>query len=103
MVLKDLSVRKMTMDIHTDLEGLKRIISLKNDKLMIYQFDRPISELPEFGQLPDNSALQNLRQKGLKHYFYIDPEFVTLGSYDPDFIHRIKENSELKSGASPSE
>ena len=31
-----------------------------------------------------------LKQNGLKHYFFVDFEFITIGSFDPEFIHQIE-------------
>lgn len=94
--LKNLSVRQMEMDVQTDLSGLKKILELNTGQFRIYQFDKPISDTLEIERLPENKHIQILRQNGLKHFFFIDFEMVTIGSFDPEFIWQIETQSKFE-------
>ena len=94
--LKNLSVRQMEMDVQTDLNGLKKILELNTRQLRIYQFDKPISDTLEIDRLPENNRKQILKQNGLKHFFFIDFEFITIGSFESEFISRIELNPKFE-------
>lgn len=93
---KNLSVRQMEMDVQTDLAGLKKVLALNTNQLRIYQFDRPIPDTLEIDRLPEENRNQILKQNGLRHFFFIDFEFVTVGSFDSEFINRIELNPKFK-------
>lgn len=90
--LKNLSVRNMEMDVQTDLKGLKEIINLNTSKLRIYQFAQPISNTLEIDRLPEMHRNLILKQNGLTHFFYLNFEFLTVSSFDPNFIEDIETN-----------
>lgn len=94
---KNLSVRQMEFDIQTDLCELKKILELNSNQLRIYQFDKPISDTLEIERLPEKSINQILKQNGLKHYFFIDFEIITIGSFETDFIKSIETNPTFES------
>ncbi|OXA78682.1 hypothetical protein SAMN05444397_109192 [Flavobacterium aquidurense] len=94
---KNLSVRQMEFDIQTDLSELKNILELNTDQLRIYQFDKPISDSLKIERLPEKSLNQILKQNGLRHYFFIDFEIITIGSFETDFIKSIETNPTFES------
>jgi hypothetical protein len=94
---KNLSVRQMQFDIQTDLSELKNILELNTNQLRIYQFDKPISDTLEIERLPEKSLNQILKQNGLRHYFFIDFEIITIGSFETDFIKSIETNPTFES------
>ena len=87
----------MEFDIQTDLSELKNILELNTNQLRIYQFDKPISDTLEIERLPEKSLNQILKQNGLRHYFFIDFEIITIGSFETDFIKSIKTNPTFES------
>ena len=89
---KKLSVRQMEMDIQTDLNGLKKILELGTRQLRIYQFEKPIPGTLEIERLPENNRNQILKQNGLKHFFWVNYEFLTVASFEVEFIKKIKLN-----------
>lgn len=94
---KNLSVRQMEFDIQTDLSELKNILELNTNQLRIYQFDKPIPDTLEIERLPEKSLDQILKQNGLLHYFFIDFEIITIGSFETDFIKSIENNPTFES------
>lgn len=93
---KNLSVRLMEMDVQTDLTGLKKIFELNTRQLRIYQFDKPISDTLEIEKLPEKNRNFILKQNGLKHYFFLNFEFITIGSFDSEFINGIELNPKFE-------
>jgi hypothetical protein len=93
---KNISVRRMEMDVQTDLNGLKKIIELNTRQLRIYQFEKPISDTLEIERLPENNRNQILKQNGLKHFFFINFEFITISSFESEFINRIELNPKFE-------
>lgn len=89
---KNLSVRQMKMDIQTDLKELNRILALNTNYLSVYQFDKPVPDTLELERLPKNTKDKILKQNGLKHWFWINFEFITVGSFDDSFINNIESN-----------
>ena len=87
---KNLSVRLMEMDVQTDLNGLKKILEMNTRQLRIYQFDKPIPDTLEIGSLPEKNRNQILKQNGLKHFFFVNFEFITIGSFDSEFLRNIE-------------
>ncbi len=93
---KNLSVRLMEMDVQTDLTGLKKILELNTRQLRIYQFDKPISDTLEIERLPEKNRNLILKQNGLKHYFFLNFEFITIGSFESEFINGIEVNPKFE-------
>lgn len=93
---KNLSVRQMEMDVQTDLNGLKKILELNTNQLRIYQFEKPVSDTLEIERLPEKNRNLILKQNGLKHFFFVDFEFITIGSFDSEFITRIELNPKFE-------
>lgn len=91
---KNLSIRHMIFDIQTDLEGLKKIVELNTIYLSIYQFDKSVPEtlVPRF--LPDKNKERILKQNGLKHHYWFNFEFLTITSFEEEFLTEIKMNEE---------
>ena len=92
---KNLSIRHMIFDIQTDLEGLQKIFQLNTPPyLSIYQFDKPIPNtlVPRF--LPDNHKELILKQNGLKHHDVFNFEFLTITSFEEEFLTEIQMNEE---------
>jgi len=94
--LENLSVRQMELDVQTDLSGLKQIIEMNTHHLSIYQFDKKISDTLEIERLPENNREQILKQNGLRHVFWINFEFLTVRSFDTEFIKSIKNNPQFE-------
>ena len=93
---KNLLIRQMEMDVQTDLNGLKKILELNTRQLRIYQFDKPISDTLEIERLPQNNRNQILKQNGLKHFFFVNFEFITIGSFESKFISEIESHPKFK-------
>ena len=93
---KNLSVRQMEMDVQTDLKGLKKILELNTRQLRIYQFDKPISDTLEIDRLPEKNRNLILKQNGLKHFFFVNFEFITIGSFESDFLSGIELNPKFE-------
>lgn len=92
LVLKDCSVRGMEFDLQTDLNGLKQILDMNTNQLRIYQFEKPVPHTLTLEQLSEKSKFQILRQNGLKHFFWLNFEFITVSSFEESFIEAIEEN-----------
>jgi hypothetical protein len=84
--LKNISVRQMEFDINTDLAGLKTLLGFNTYHMSIYQFDNPVPDTLNIDRLPEHSRLKILKQNGLHHIFFVHFEFVTIHSFDEDFI-----------------
>lgn len=93
---KNLSVRLMEMDVQTDLTGLKKILELNTRQLRIYQFGKPISGTLEIEKLPEKNRNLILKQNGLKHYFFLNFELITIGSFESEFINGIEVNPKFE-------
>ncbi len=93
---KNLSVRQMEMDVQTDLSGLKKILELNTNQLRIYQFEKPISDTLEMEKLPEKNRNLILKQNGLKHFFSVNFEFITVGSFESEFISGIELNPKFE-------
>lgn len=93
---KNLSVRQMEMDVQTDLNGLKKILELNTNQLRIYQFEKPISDTLEIERLPESNRNLILKQNGLKHFFFINFEFITIGSFVSEFMRGIESNPKFE-------
>ncbi|WGD35932.1 hypothetical protein [Olleya sp. YS] len=96
ITLKNLSVRQMVMDVQTDLDGLKNILNLNTNQLCIYQFEKPVSDTLEIERLPENNREEILKNNKMKHFFFIDFEFISIGSFDSKFIEQIESNPKFE-------
>ncbi|WP_397364001.1 hypothetical protein [Olleya sp. R77988] len=96
ITLNNLSVRLMEMDVQTDLDGLKKILNLNSNQLDIYQFEKPISDTFEIERLPKNNREAILKNNKMKHFFFVDFEYITIGSFDSEFIVQIESNPNFK-------
>ncbi len=91
-LLENLNVRMLECDVQTDLDGLKKILDLNTQQLRIYQFDKAIPDTLEFQHLADESKFQILKQNGLKHFYFLDFEILSIASFDEEFILKTKDN-----------
>ena len=82
-------VRNMHFDLKTDFLGLKELIKLNSRQLRIYQFEKEIPETLVIEHLPENAKTSILQNNGLKHIYWINFEFLTISSFDPDFISSV--------------
>jgi hypothetical protein len=89
----DLNIRQMEMDIQTDLIGLKNLLEINSHQLRIYQFDKNIPDSLIIENIPEKSRFDILKQNGLRHTFFLDFEFLTIRSFDFEYINAIKTNS----------
>ncbi|QHL87552.1 hypothetical protein GU926_08915 [Nibribacter ruber] len=92
LVLKDSLVRGMEFDLQTDLNGLKQILEMNTNQLRIYQFDKPVPDTLRLEHLPEDSKFKILKQNGLRHFFWVDFEFMTVSSFDDEFLKAIERN-----------
>lgn len=91
--LKNANVRQMTFDLQTNLTELKEILKLNTYQFSIYQFEKPVPHTLMLEQLSDKTKYKILQQNGLKHVFWINFEFISISSFDSNFIKGIKEHS----------
>lgn len=89
---ENLAVRNMEFDISTDLAGLRKILTLNNYQLRIYQFDKAIPHTLSLEHLPEYNREKILQQNGLKHTYFCDFEFLTISSTEEKFIEEIENN-----------
>lgn len=87
---KDLSVRMMKMDVQTDVEGLKKILKMNTNQLYVFQFDRKLSDTLWLESLPENRKFEILKENGLKQFFNLDFEYITISSFEEKAIDRIE-------------
>ncbi len=93
---KNLLVRQIEMDVQTDLNGLKKILELNTRQLRVYQFEKPIADTLEIERLPENNRYQILKQNGLKHFFFVNFELITIESFESEFIEKLNFTRNLK-------
>jgi len=89
---KNLSVRLMEMDVQTDLPGLKKILELNTRQLRIYQFEKPTPDTLEISNLSQKNRNRILKQNGMKHFFFVNFEYLTISSFDSEFLTNIETN-----------
>ncbi len=92
LVLEGVQVRCLQFDLKTDIEGLTGIIRHSIYSLLIYQFDKPIPDTLVIEYLPENAKEHILKQNGLKHIFNMDYEFLTISSFDEEFLDVIRQH-----------
>lgn len=93
--LNNILVRNMIFDLKTDLKGIEEILKLNINQLRIYQFEKSIPDTLIIENLPEKSREQILKNNGLKHFFWIDYEFVTICSFSEEFIIAIESNPKI--------
>ncbi|WP_375559238.1 hypothetical protein ACE193_16060 [Bernardetia sp. OM2101] len=91
--LRNISVRNMSVNLQVNLATLKEIIELNTQSLVIYQFAKPIPDTLLVNQLMEQSKENILIQNDLKHCFIVNFEFLTIKSFDENFINDIHKNS----------
>ncbi|MDP2385247.1 MAG: hypothetical protein Q8M29_02640 [Bacteroidota bacterium] len=89
--LENTSVRNMSFDLQTNLEGLKKILALNTRYLNIYQFKTPVPDTLTIEHLPENSKDKILAQNGLEHVIFIEFEFATIKSSNSEYLKATKE------------
>ncbi|WP_291724701.1 hypothetical protein [Bernardetia sp.] len=89
---ENISVRNMSLDLQVDLTTLRKLIELNTQSLIIYQFDKPIPDTLLVAELMEQSKENILFQNGLKHSFFINFEFLTVKSFDENFIEDLQKN-----------
>ncbi|MFO0435836.1 MAG: hypothetical protein ACK5ZT_11390 [Sphingobacteriaceae bacterium] len=82
----------MTFDILTNVAGLKQILDVESNFLDIYQFTKPLADSLTIEALPKDNAINILKQNGLQHIITVDFEFITVKSFNKDFINSIRNN-----------
>ena len=82
----------MEFDLQLDLFKLRRLLEVDNRQLRIYQFERPIPNTVVLEHLPESSRDKILLQNGLRHFFFVNFEFLTVRSFDTNFIAAIRNN-----------
>ena len=78
ILFENLKVRIMEFDMRTDLKSINEIIEMNTNQLRIYQFEKPIPNSLVLENLPEKNRDQILMQNGLKHFFFLDFEFLPL-------------------------
>ena len=94
--LKNVSVRQMTFDLLTNLDGLKKILDLNSLYLNIYQFNRPISGTLLIYDLPEKSKDSILKQNGLEYIIENNLEDTIVYSFNIDFLNNLRQNPLIK-------
>ncbi|MFO0355949.1 MAG: hypothetical protein ACK50A_03270 [Sphingobacteriaceae bacterium] len=92
ITLDNVKVRNMTFDILTNVAGLKQILDVESNFLDIYQFTKPLADSLTIEALPKDNAINILKQNGLQHIITVDFEFITVKSFNKDFINSIRNN-----------
>lgn len=92
LLLRNAQVRSMQFDLQTDIEGIKQILELPVYQLGIYQFARKVPDTLVLDYLPEGSREKILQSNGLKHFFWTNFEFLTVESFESEFIQAIAEN-----------
>jgi len=85
-LLQDIMVRHLRFDVHTDLEGLQKLLAFGTRHLRVYQSKQPISQSLEPKYLKAASREKILAQNGIRHFFFLSYEFVEVESFDAAFI-----------------
>lgn len=88
--LNNISVRQMQFDLTTDLATLKKIIDLNTHYLSVYQFANPVPGTLILEQLPEHSKEAILKQNGLQHIIHISFEFISIESFNNEYLEDIR-------------
>lgn len=95
--LDKIKVRRMEIDVQTNLQGLREIYSLQSVyQLRIYQFDRRIPNTLLLENFSGKNWEQILKQNGLQHCFLLNCEFATVQSFDLEFIKSIESDPQYR-------
>jgi len=92
--LEDVEFRYLSCDLRTNLKGLKSILKLPVYGLRVFQSSKPWPSSLILNRLNEGSVDKVLAMNGVRHFFALSYEFVTIRSFDPEFIARIKHNFE---------
>lgn len=95
-IFEGLKVRNMVFDLHTDLESLNKLLKINTYHLSIYQFHKPVPDTLVMDHLPEHNKQKILIQNGLQHCFSLNFEFLTIASFDADFISAIENDEQFK-------
>jgi hypothetical protein len=95
--LTDITVRKMSFDVLCDLKTIKEISLLNTKYLNIYQFNKPISDSLLIENLKPEIVDRVLKQNGLQHKYFLNHEFLSIYSFDEEYIHNIEQHPDWKS------
>jgi hypothetical protein len=94
--LNNVSVRQMSFDLLTNLDGLKSILNLNSLFLSVYQFNRPVSGTLLIDKLPEESRDNILKQNGLEYIIENNLEDTIIYSFNIDFLNNLRQNHFIK-------
>jgi hypothetical protein len=86
---KNIEVRSMRFDMQTNLEGLTQLFDMNIRNINVYQFDKKIAGDLILENLPEKAKDKILQQNGLQHKYVLNYEFLTVSSFDKEFIDAI--------------
>jgi len=92
--LANADVRNMSFDLRTDRDGLEKVLNHSTQQFIIYSFSKPVPDTLVIDYLPEQGKENILKQNGLLHVFDISFEFLTISSFDEDFLEEIKQHPE---------
>lgn len=88
----DLRVRNMEFDIQLKLDEIEQILDIKTNQLDIFQLDKPLPDSLVLEKLPKETQFKILIENGMKHWFCIEFEHVSVISIDESFIDKVRES-----------
>lgn len=88
--LENITTRKMSFDILCDLKKVKEISLLNTKYLNIYQFKKPVPDSLLIDNLKAEMIDNVLQQNGLQHKYFINNEYLTVYSFNKEFIQIIE-------------
>ena len=94
--LEDTYIRRLHFDISADLNLVQKLLKINVPYLNIYQFNKIIPNSLIIENLNENVRDTILKQNGLQHKYFINNEFLSIYSFDKQFIDAIEENPNLK-------
>lgn len=94
--LDNISIRKMSFDILCDLKTIEKITQSHTHYLNIYQFNKTVSNSLVIENLNTNTIDKILLQNGLEYKYFINNEYLTVYSFDKEFITKIEKHPVLK-------
>ena len=90
--LENITTRKMSFDILCDLKKVKEISLLNTKYLNIYQFKKPVPDSLLIDNLKAEMIDNVLQQNGLQHKYFINNEYLTVYSFNKEFIQIIEDD-----------
>ena len=90
--LENITVRNMGFDILCDLKKIKEISLLNTKYLNIYQFKKPVPDSLQIDNLKTEIVDYVLQQNGLQHKYFINNEYLTVYSFNKEFIQIIEDD-----------